>query len=253
MVYIKYAAVAVFGFVLYFIQNIIIEKLAYIEVKNAREEDEIITLLYPEIKKSEIKEKGIKSLFTKRRIWIAILGVFLSIILTYFYKFSYSFVVIYMLTYVLTIIAMVDFDTQHIPTILNYIIGLIALFSLIDSSDLYLYDRLIGMICISVPLWVLNFIVPNSFGFGDIRLMFFVGLYLGWKGSLYAFFLGVIFAAVYAVWLILNKRVTILDHFAFGPFLCLGILISAINGRGTMVINHCIEIVRFFFIGQEIV
>ena len=67
-----------------------------------------------------------------------------------------------------------------------------------------------------------------GFGMGDIILMAAGGLMLGLKATITAAFIAVIFAAIYGVY---KKTVDDDNAFAFGPFLCAGLVVSAfING-----------------------
>ena len=63
---------------------------------------------------------------------------------------------------------------------------------------------------------------------GDTILMAVAGLYLGWKAMIPAAFIGIMLAAVCGI---INKRVTGESKFAFGPYLCIGLLIGAMFGE----------------------
>ena len=66
-------------------------------------------------------------------------------------------------------------------------------------------------------------IVPGGFGGGDIKLMAAAGLLLGWQRSLFAVFLALLAGGGYGIWLLAAHKAGRKDHFAFGPFLCIGI------------------------------
>ena len=93
-----------------------------------------------------------------------------------------------------------------------------------------LVDSIIGMFCISLPMFLLNLVIPDSFGGGDIKLMFASGIALGWKYSLLAAFIGILIAGIYCIYLILTKKVDKKGHIAFGPYLSIGIFIALCYG-----------------------
>ena len=71
----------------------------------------------------------------------------------------------------------------------------------------------------------------EAFGGGDIKLMAAVGLFLGWQNTLLAMFLGILGGGLYGIWLLAAKRADKKDHFAFGQFLCAGIVIAMLFGE----------------------
>ena len=86
-----------------------------------------------------------------------------------------------------------------------------------------LTDRLLGAIVISAPMLVLALLIDGAFGGGDIKLMAASGWLLGWRAMIPAIFLGLITGGCYCIWMLARKKMTRKDHFAFGPFLALGL------------------------------
>jgi leader peptidase (prepilin peptidase)/N-methyltransferase len=130
----------------------------------------------------------------------------------------------------LIIIAIVDIKTMEIPNKFVAMIGAIGIMAFIFQDDVTFASRLIGFICVSLPLLIITLVIPNAFGGGDIKLMAVSGFYLGGQLTLLSFFLGVIGAGVYGVWLIVVKGKGKKEHFAFGPFLCGGMIIALLFG-----------------------
>lgn len=93
-----------------------------------------------------------------------------------------------------------------------------------------IFGGLIGMFCISVPMILLNVLIAESFGGGDIKLMFVSGIALGWKYSLLAAFIGILLAGSYSVYLLISKKIDKKGHIAFGPYLSIGIFIALSYG-----------------------
>ena len=56
------------------------------------------------------------------------------------------------------------------------------------------------------------------------------GLFLGWQNTLLAMFFGIVFGGMYGIYLLASKKAGKKDHFAFGPFLCAGIVIAMLFG-----------------------
>ena len=89
----------------------------------------------------------------------------------------------------------------------------------------------IAALLISLIMFIFNFFIPDSFGFGDIELMFVSGILLGIKKNILAFCLGVIIAGLYVSYLLILKKVDVKKHIAFAPFLVVGIVVSLFYGN----------------------
>ena len=90
--------------------------------------------------------------------------------------------------------------------------------------------HVIGALCVSVPMFLLCLVIDGAFGGGDIKLMAAAGLFLGWQNTLMAMFFGIVFGGMYGIYLLAAKKAGKKDHFAFGPFLCAGIVIAMLFG-----------------------
>jgi leader peptidase (prepilin peptidase)/N-methyltransferase len=85
--------------------------------------------------------------------------------------------------------------------------------------------------------FVLHVVSPRSMGFGDVKLSFTLGLFLGWLGWGYVFvglFLGFLYGAVIGVALIALRLRTRKDHVPFGPFLAAGTLTAILVGQALL-------------------
>ena len=130
----------------------------------------------------------------------------------------------------LYLISLVDAQTMLIPNRLNLILTVIGAASVFVFRDITWVEHLIGITVVSVPMLIITLIIPGAFGGGDIKLMAAAGLFLGWKLSILAMFIGILTGGVYAIYLLIRKKTDKKGHFAFGPFLCLGIAVSAFCG-----------------------
>ncbi len=144
---------------------------------------------------------------------------------------------------ILTVVAFTDIDTMEIPDGCHIAIAVLAVISFIISAavlpgvneymvtDVTLISRLIGMVCISIPMLVMALAIPGAFGGGDIKLMMACGLLLGWKLTVIAAVLAVITGGVWGIFLLAAKKKGRKEHFAFGPFLCAGMVLAIFFGK----------------------
>ena len=130
---------------------------------------------------------------------------------------------------VLLSISLIDAETQTIPDRLNLAVGVLAVVHLLLRPAGW-GQSLIGAVCISVPMLILCLIIPGAFGGGDIKLMAAAGLYLGWPHTLLAAFFAILGGGGYGMYLLAARKADKKDHFAFGPFLCVGIVLALLFG-----------------------
>ncbi|MCL2865344.1 MAG: A24 family peptidase [Lachnospiraceae bacterium] len=131
----------------------------------------------------------------------------------------------------LIIIAIWDIRTMEISNVAVGIVLGIGVLAAFVQRDLLLWERLVGLICVSLPLLLITMAVPNAFGGGDIKLMAAAGFYLGFRLTLLAFFLSILGGGIYGIWLLLTKKKDKKEHFAFGPFLCAGMIVAVFLGE----------------------
>ena len=148
-----------------------------------------------------------------------------------FYRFGFSIetILMFVIAMILLAITMIDFDTMIIPDGLNIAMLLVSIV-LMYVRHVSLLESIIGMFCISVPMILLNVLIAESFGGGDIKLMFVSGIALGWKYSLLAAFIGILLAGSYSIYLLVSKKINKKGHIAFGPYLSIGIFIALSYG-----------------------
>ena len=128
----------------------------------------------------------------------------------------------------LVVIGIVDFRTKEIPNKFIMIIGIIGVMAMVFQDHLTLANRLLGFICISLPLLIIALIKPGAIGGGDIKLMAVSGLYLGVELTTISFFIGATLGAAYGIWLLARGRGK-KEEFPLGPFLCVGMFIAIIT------------------------
>lgn len=123
----------------------------------------------------------------------------------------------------LTAVAFVDIDTMEIPNGFVLALACLGAVSLFLFPEVSLPMRAVGCFAVSVPMLLLTVLIPGAFGGGDMKLMAAAGIYLGARLTGAAFFFAVLAGGFYGIYLLAGKKKGGKDHFAFGPFLCMGI------------------------------
>lgn len=129
---------------------------------------------------------------------------------------------------ILTVVTFLDIDTMEIEDGCSIAMAVLAMVALVTMSGHGIADRLIGALCVSLPMLIITLIIPSAFGGGDIKLMAACGLFLGWKATLVSAAIAILLGGGYGIWLLVAKKAERKAHFAFGPFLCIGMAIAFI-------------------------
>lgn len=131
---------------------------------------------------------------------------------------------------ILLVVALIDQDTQMIYDRFHIMILVLAVCAVWQFPEHGIGNRLLGAVVISVPMLVLALIIPGAFGGGDIKLMAVSGLFLGVGATVCAMFIGLLTGGGYGAFMLLSGKLKKNDHFAFGPFLAVGLAVSAFVG-----------------------
>jgi leader peptidase (prepilin peptidase)/N-methyltransferase len=118
---------------------------------------------------------------------------------------------------------------------------LLAVGALADGETDPLVRALLGGAAAFAAFAALHFISPRSMGFGDVKLAFVLGLFLGWVGwgeVGLGLFLGFLYGAVIGVALIAVRLRSRRDHVPFGPFLAAGTLTAILVGQTILDSYH---------------
>ena len=152
----------------------------------------------------------------------------------------WNMVLMCLFTSILIVVGFMDWDTLEMDVRVLACIGILAIPGyFLNRETISITDRLIGAACIALPFFLIGEIsgayIKKKTGekirgieLGDTILMAFAGLYLGWKAMVPAAFIGILLAAIFGL---IIKRVTGESKFAFGPYLCVGLLIGAMFGN----------------------
>lgn len=132
---------------------------------------------------------------------------------------------------ILVVIAVTDARQKKIPNTLLGIFFVVVLLLAVICPEMTWSSRILGSVSVSAILLAVIWIYPGAFGAGDVKLMAVSGLLLGTAKNLAALLFAVVMAALYCLpGLILREREKTAE-IAFGPFLCMGIVISIFWGE----------------------
>ncbi|HCU56159.1 MAG TPA: hypothetical protein DIC18_02355 [Clostridiales bacterium] len=179
------------------------------------------------------ERKGLR-LFLTELIYAA------SLLLLYvFFYGQYSFYLYAVLIAVLLSLSLIDLDIREVPhSLMLAVLGigvLVFVFSFFTFSqaDTIWWEHLVGAVVISVPLFILM-MVTGGIGGGDVKLMFCLGLVLGFKLTFFAFLVGVVVAALCAIVLRLAFGKGGQYQLPLVPFLSLGTLVALLCGNAVI-------------------
>jgi leader peptidase (prepilin peptidase)/N-methyltransferase len=124
-------------------------------------------------------------------------------------------------------VTLIDQQTMEIPDGLIIALIPLAAAAIWARPEVTLLERGIGAAAVSIPMLLMALIIKGGFGGGDIKLMAVCGFLLGWQCTVLAFFIALVTGVCFA--LITKKKKG--EHFAFGPFLCIGTAAAMLYGR----------------------
>jgi leader peptidase (prepilin peptidase) / N-methyltransferase len=157
-------------------------------------------------------------------IWIILCTIISFTISFKIYETPMLLVKALVLDSILIITAFIDLKHHLIPNktvLFTLIMGVI----LIPIGDITLISAVWGMVIGGTILFLMA-LIPNALGGGDIKFMFALGIFLGFRRSLAALFFTFISAGIIcAVLLLLNLKKR-KEYIPFGPFIALGSFIS---------------------------
>lgn len=157
------------------------------------------------------------------------------------------FISIILLIYILSVISRLDMTYCIIPNGTNLIIligsaivsvAIPLLFKLKDGVFDTVINCLIGFAVGGLSLFVINLISRLVFGRdgmggGDMKMMFGIGLLLGWKLTVFGMLLAFVLGAIIGVLLrIFSRSEEEMVEIPFGPYLALGSVVSTLFGNG---------------------
>ncbi|MFA9288773.1 MAG: A24 family peptidase [Weeksellaceae bacterium] len=129
---------------------------------------------------------------------------------------------------ILIVILLADLRYQIIPDemqIALIVVAVVRLFIVGFAFDILLQQLLAGMIAF-LPLLALFLITKGrGMGFGDVKLAFGIGFYLGLWNGLLALYIGFLSGGIIGAAILLLKKGDRKTKIAFGPFLVVGFFV----------------------------
>ena len=148
---------------------------------------------------------------------------------------------------ILLISSIIDFDNMIIPneviligSISGFIFNLISLDFFGNESFFYvLYQFVILSLLGAISIEFLNFLISliikkDAFGFGDIKFLFLIGCWLGFKGIYLTLLLSLYIGGLFTIVLIIFNRISKKGKIPFGPYLSISAYIVGIVGSNNI-------------------
>ncbi|MEW5804496.1 MAG: prepilin peptidase [bacterium] len=130
------------------------------------------------------------------------------------------------------VVSVIDLRVQIIPNVISLpgiILGLAV--SLLPGSPVHFLDALSGVLLGGGVFYLVAVVSKGGMGGGDIKLIAMFGAFLGWQKCLLTMFIGVLLGSAVGIVLLLLKLKGRKDPIPFGPFLCIGALVSLFYGQ----------------------
>ena len=156
------------------------------------------------------------------------LGLYIGI----FFKFGVNYItIIYCLVAsILIVMSFIDLKTTEIPDTVHILIIVLALITFAPIDNIMWQSKLIGAVCVSVPLFVLAFF--GGMGGGDVKLFFALGLLLGVGRIVITFFVAVVLGGIAGgIILLVKKKQGRKYEMPFGPYIAIGAMVAMFFGE----------------------
>ena len=160
---------------------------------------------------------------------IELIGGVIGLLCYWLNGIGINFIISFLICFMLVVIGFIDQFTMDIYTSTIVVLGLLCLlYRIVNGIDVM--NLILSMFTVSGFMLIMLMVVKGSFGFGDVELMFVSGLFLSFEQMLLAFFIGVMFAGIAGIVMLIRGKRSGSDHMAFGLYLVSGIIISYFFG-----------------------
>ena len=130
-----------------------------------------------------------------------------------------------------------DWETQRILNVVSYPAILVSLIMIPLVHNQQPWQQLLGGVVGFAVLFLIAIIAPGAMGFGDVKLVLFLGLITGFPEVILVLFFAFVFGGMVAGFLLITNKVGPKDQIAFGPFLA---------GAGMLVLLYGEPILRWW-------
>ncbi len=138
----------------------------------------------------------------------------------------------------LIVTAFIDFEHMIIPDSMWISIFVGGIFIVADSlvkgyfTKEFIIEKIIGMFAVSGLFFLIGVLSKGrAMGGGDVKLMAATGFVLGWKAVIISLFLGAFAGTAFAIVRKIVSKKEISGVVPFGPFLSIGVMLSAFIGE----------------------
>jgi len=168
------------------------------------------------------------------------------------YGLSWALVILLVYSTVLIILFVTDLEHFILPNIVTYpallLAGLVALVVTLTNYRLpwtlffagsgfiallnnFILCALAGGVCGALLLFLVVVLSKGGMGLGDVVLAGLLGLMVGFPLVFIALFLGILAGGIVAAALLISRRKKRREMMPFGPFLCLGGIVTLLWGK----------------------
>ena len=181
---------------------------------------------------------------TKPKYFYMIITAVLYIGILYMYKFQVKTLAYIVLIPMLIIAFIIDYRLKIIPNRLNltiFEVGLVYTFIEGITNINVAVDMLLGMV-VGAGLFLIIALIgglmygKEAMGFGDVKLMGALGLFLGWRLTIMVTLIAFLLGAIIGVILIIKNRKKGMDYMPFGPFIVVATLVGLYVPFNTLMI-----------------
>ena len=202
------------------------------------------------IRQPEYKKVFTKDFFTiylkntKPKYLYMVVTSVLYIAILYLYGFQLKTIAYIAVIPMLLIAFVIDYRLKIIPNRLNltiFEVGLVYTFIEGITNINVAVDMLLGM-CAGAGLFLIIALIgglmygKEAMGFGDVKLMGALGLFLGWRLTIMVTLIAFLLGAIVGVFLIIKNRKKGMDYIPFGPFIVIATLIGLFVPFNTLMI-----------------
>ena len=179
-----------------------------------------------------LSRRNISLQFKQKYLFLDIILFFLVLLNIFFFQSQYLIISISFLEFYLLILIITDCIFFIIPNILTYIYIILGIVLQLLNPFGDVVFSILGALCGTLFLGGLAKIISillkkESIGGGDLKLVFMLGIFVGWQGILMVIFLGSLLALIYITIIqVLKKK--LIRVLPFGPFLMISSIITII-------------------------
>lgn len=127
---------------------------------------------------------------------------------------------------ILAVVTFQDIAGMEIENWCHAAIAALAFVSVHCFGSPTISSCIVGAFCVSVPMLLITLLSKGAFGGGDIKLMAACGIFLGREVIVISAVIALFLGGAYSLFLLAAGRAGRRTSFAFGPFLCLGMVVG---------------------------